>query len=104
MSSPHLLLIFFLAVSFSQPLTSSVLLSVQVVPKSSAVVPGVLDAESIAITANHLEMTKYLSENDAGFKKVSGHLQLMVQEANIKVQKNWDSDEWRYHSMSLLVL
>lgn len=70
------------------------------VPKSSAVVPGVLDAESIAIMANHLEMTKYRSENDIGYKKVSGHLQLIIQEANTKIQQNWDKEEWKNSSMT----
>lgn len=73
------------------------------VPKSSAVVPGVLDAESIAIMANHLEMTKYRSEIDIGYKTVSGHLQLMIQEANKKVQLNWDKEEWKIHSMTLKI-
>lgn len=73
------------------------------VPKSSAVVPGVLDAESIAIMANHLEMTKYRSESDTGYKKVSGHLQLIIQEANTKIQQNWDKEEWTNHSMTLKI-
>ena len=72
------------------------------VPKSSAVVPGVLDAESIAIMANHLEMTKYPSEIDMGYRKVSGHLQLIIQEANTKAQLNWD-EEWKNHSMILKI-
>ena len=70
------------------------------VPKSSVVVPGVLDAESIATMANHLEMTKYRSESDMEYKKVSGHLKLMVQEANTKVQLNWDKEELKDHSMT----
>ena len=73
------------------------------VPKSSAVVPGVLDAESIAIMANHLEMTKYRSEIDMGYKKVSGHLQLMIKEANNKVRLNWDKEERNKYSMTLKI-
>ena len=73
------------------------------VPKSSAVVPGVLDAESIAIMGNHLEMTKYRSETDSGYKKVSGHLQLIIQEASTKIQLNWDKEEWKNHSMAMKI-
>ncbi len=73
------------------------------VPKSSAVVPGVLDVETIAIMANHLEMTKHRSESDTGYKKVSGHLQLIIQEANTKIQQNWDKEEWTNHSMTLTI-
>ena len=65
--------------------------------------PGVIDAESVAIMANHLEMTKYRPENDPGYKKVSGHLQLIVQEANAKVQRNWDMDESKNSSMTLKI-
>jgi hypothetical protein len=64
-----------------------------VVPKSSAVVPGAVNAESIAIMANHHEMVKYPGEDDEAFRKVSGHIQLMVEEANDKVQKTWDAEE-----------
>ena len=73
------------------------------VPKSSAVVPGVLDVESIAIMANHLEMTKYPSESDMGYKKLSGHLQLIIQEATTKIQLSWDKEEWKNHSMILKI-
>ncbi len=72
------------------------------VPKSSAVVPGALDVESIAIMANHLEMTKYRSEIDMGYKKLSGHL-LIIQEAQTKVRVNWDEEEWKHHSMPLKI-
>lgn len=53
--------------------------------------------------ANHLEMTKYQSENDEGYKKVSGHLQLIIPEACLKVQLNWDKEEWKNHSMTLII-
>jgi hypothetical protein len=64
-----------------------------VVPKSSAVVPGAINAEPIAIMANHHEMVKYLGDDVEAFRKVSGHIQVMVEEANDKVQKNWDTEE-----------
>ena len=53
--------------------------------------------------ANHIDMTKYQSENDEGYKKVSGHFQLIVSEANPKVQLNWDKEELKVPSMILLI-
>ncbi|KAI9782390.1 MAG: hypothetical protein M1839_005263 [Geoglossum umbratile] len=60
--------------------------SIMVVPKSSAVVPGAVNAELVAIMANHTEMVRYRSADDEGFKKVSGHLQLMVQDLRSKME------------------
>lgn len=65
----------------------------QVVPKASAVVPGALNAEPIAIPADHINMTKYRSEDDGGYQKVSGNLFLMVRESSAKVQKIWQKEE-----------
>ena len=53
--------------------------------------------------ANHLDMTKYQSENDEGYKKMSGHLQLIVSEANPKVQLNRDKEELEVYSMIILI-
>jgi hypothetical protein len=63
-----------------------------IVPKSSAVVPGAVDAEAIAIMADHKNMAKFDSANDSGFKKISGHLMLMVEEAREKVARNWEQE------------
>jgi len=62
--------------------------AVIVVPKSSAVVPGQVDAEPIAIMDHHINMVKFATQNSE-FKTVAGHLKLMVDEAPKKVQKNW---------------
>jgi len=59
-----------------------------VVPKSSAIVPGQVDAEPIAIMSDHINMVKFATQNN-DFKRVAGHLKLMVDKAPIKVQKNW---------------
>ena len=50
-------------------------------PQASAIVPGAADAESIAIPANHINMVKFASCEDEGFKKISGHVQLLAEEA-----------------------
>jgi hypothetical protein len=60
-----------------------------VVPKSSAVVPGQVNAEPIAIVNNHIDMAKFSSIKNNDFQRVAGHLKLMVENAPIKVQDNW---------------
>lgn len=63
-----------------------------IVPKSSAVIPGAVDAEAIAIMDNHLNMVKYLSEDDSGFRKIAGHLTLMAEDASTKISRNWERE------------
>ncbi len=43
-------------------------------PRSSAVVPGAADAESIAIPADHLNIVKFASREDRVYENVSEHL------------------------------
>lgn len=59
------------------------------VPQASAVVPGAADAEPLAMPANHLDMVKFSSSEDMGYKKVSGHLQIMAGEASDAVFARW---------------
>lgn len=59
-----------------------------VVPKSSAVVPGQVDAEPIAIMDHHVNIVKFATQSNE-FKRVAGHLKLMVEKAPAKVEKNW---------------
>jgi hypothetical protein len=60
-----------------------------VVPKCSAVVPGQVDAEPIAIMENNINMVKFSSPNNNEFKRVVGHLMLMAEKAPVRVQENW---------------
>jgi hypothetical protein len=53
------------------------------------VVPGAVNAEEVAIMGNHIEMTKFSGPEDDGFKKVSGHLSLMMANAISKADENW---------------
>lgn len=62
-------------------------------PKASAVVPGAADAESIAIPADHLNIVKFASSKDAGYKKVYGHLQLLCKEAPSIVYARWEEQD-----------
>ena len=59
-----------------------------IVPKSSAVVPGQVDAEPIAIMDHHINMVKFATQSNE-FKRVAGHLKLMVEKSTAKVEKNW---------------
>ncbi len=62
-----------------------------VVPRSSAVVPGHVNAEPIAIMDNHINMVKFGKQSN-DFTKVASHLKLMVDKAPIKVQQNWATE------------
>jgi hypothetical protein len=60
-----------------------------VVPKSSAVVLGQVDAEPIAIMDDHINMVKFLSEKNSEYQRVAAHLKLMAEVAPTKIQQNW---------------
>ena len=64
----------------------------QAVPKASAVVPGMPDAEPIVIHGDHISMVKFASKEDNGYKKVSRHLQNMARDAGAKISSNWESE------------
>ena len=62
----------------------------QVVPKTSAVVPGTVDAEQIMIHADHKTMVKFHSNEDNGYETVSGHLQIMAESADKAISLRWE--------------
>jgi hypothetical protein len=64
----------------------------QVVPRASAVVPGAADAEPIVIHANHIDMVKFPSKEDNGYKTVSGHLRIMAQSASNVIPSRWEEE------------
>jgi hypothetical protein len=66
---------------------------IQVVPRASAVVPGAADAEPIVIHADHINMVKFASKEDSDYGTVSGHLQIMVQDASKVVSSRWEEEE-----------
>lgn len=68
----------------------------QVVPPASAIIPGLANAESVAIPADHLNMVKFVSCEDAGYEKVSGYLQLFEEQAPGAIGARWtDQDRIR---------
>ena len=72
--------------------------SIIVVPKASAVDPGQVNVEPIAIMANHTDMVKFASPNSE-FKSVANQLRLMVEIAPSKVQENWLTKQRVHASM-----
>ncbi|KAH7086062.1 hypothetical protein BKA63DRAFT_560677 [Paraphoma chrysanthemicola] len=53
----------------------------QVVPRASAVVPGVADGEPIATHTDHTNVVKFESRSNFRCKKLSGHLRMMAARA-----------------------
>lgn len=51
------------------------------------------DAESIAIHANHLDMVKFDTRENGGYEVVSGHLQILAQEAPDIIAAQWAKQE-----------
>jgi hypothetical protein len=49
----------------------------QIVPKSSAIVPGARNAEAIGLNQNHMDMIKFCSAEDDDFLVVGSLLQSM---------------------------
>lgn len=64
----------------------------QIVPRASAVVPGVADDEPIAIHVDHINMVKFGAKSEAGYKTVSGHLRLMAARAGDAIGGRWDTE------------
>lgn len=51
-----------------------------------------MDSEAIAIHANHINMVKFASKEDSGYKAISRHLQLMVRDADGKIKAEWEKE------------
>lgn len=63
------------------------------VPKASAVVPGIADAEQIMIHADHKTMVKFESTEDNGYEIVSGHLWDMAESAGEAIALRWAKED-----------
>ena len=68
-------------------------ISLQVVPKHSACIPGAMDAAKIAIFSDHTNIVKFKNAEDDGFRKVSGELSMMLKKAPQKIKENWEELE-----------
>ena len=67
-----------------------------IVPRSSAVVPGTMDAEAISINKNHVNMSKFSSAEDGDFNTISNHLSIMAKAAPRKIAENWERHRRRH--------
>jgi hypothetical protein len=62
------------------------------VPRASAVVPGAADAEPIIMHADHINMVKFHSGSDEGYKKVLDYIQIMAEDAPDKIGFQWEKE------------
>ena len=62
-------------------------------PRASAVVPGAADAEPIVIHADHINMVKFASKDDGGYRTVSGHLRIMARSATNVITERWEEED-----------
>jgi hypothetical protein len=65
----------------------------KLVPKSSAAVPGAVNAEAIPVNKDHIGMSKFESPEDEDFQTICGHLQIMVREAPNKMAERWSREK-----------
>ena len=65
----------------------------QAVPQASAIIPGIANAEPVAIPADHLNMVKFASREDPGYVKMSGYLQLLAEEAPSAIDARWTEQD-----------
>lgn len=54
--------------------------------------PGAADGEPIAIHADHVNMVRFGSKLDPGYRTVSGHLQVMAARAGDVIGGRWDTE------------
>lgn len=59
----------------------------QLVPRTSAVVPGMVNAEAIGLDKDHVDMCKFSSWDDGDFNIIYGHLQQMIKKAPAEIAK-----------------
>jgi hypothetical protein len=56
------------------------------------VVLGAADSELIAIPADYINMVKFESDSDSGYKMVLGYLQIMTRKACSTIGGRWDTE------------
>ncbi len=55
--------------------------------QASTIVFDAVNAASIVISANHLNMIKFVFREDEDYKKISEHLQLLAKEASNAIKQ-----------------
>ena len=69
--------------------------SLQICPKSSAVVPGTSDVEAIAMHKDHRGLIMFPFDYDEDFVTAAKQLQLMARHATARVEQVWDEHRQR---------
>jgi hypothetical protein len=62
------------------------------VPQASAVIPGATDAEPVVMHSDHVNMVKFKSRLDEGYKKILDYIQIMTQAAPNEVACKWERE------------
>ncbi|KAF8528200.1 hypothetical protein BU17DRAFT_38655, partial [Hysterangium stoloniferum] len=70
-------------------LSTHLLTGIDIVPRTSAVVSGAVDAETIGIHADHIDISKFPSANNDGYQMISGSLKYMTDNAPAAIQSKW---------------
>jgi hypothetical protein len=74
------------------------------VPRASAVVPGAADAEPIVMHTDHINMVKFQSRLDEGYKKVLDYIQIMTRDGPDKIGSQWEKEVGGKAGMRFLIL
>jgi hypothetical protein len=61
----------------------------QVVPKYSAIIPGMKNDQAMALDKDHLSLVRYSSAEDPGFKAVSRGIILEIRKGTKVVNERW---------------
>jgi hypothetical protein len=54
-------------------------------------VPGAADGEPIAIHADHINIVKFGSKTEPGYKTVLGHIRIMAMRAGSAISGRWET-------------
>ena len=62
-------------------------------------VPGAARTDAIALHKDHVDLVKFSSSDDHGFQVVVHQIDVMMEDAALKIKNNWDCEPM--HSISL---
>ena len=57
-----------------------------------AVMLSAVNAKPIVVHADHINMVKFILKEDNGYKTVSGHLQIIAQNASNVISTQWEEE------------
>lgn len=77
---------------------------IQLVPSSSAVLPGTINAEPVGMHKDHTGLTKFSSEDDGDFEVIANHLLRMSRTAPKEIEGRWDAHRQREGTLTYYVV